>query len=203
MSLIRDLESKISHLEEILQNISVKILANIFYEDAPPARLLADSENYISALRETAEEAKSIMLLLKPERTPSIKRAFREFTQPIDAFIRTLREAEATRGSSKPSLEHLKAAIKQGQDFVGLAKEIAKNPSMCIAEILRLKEISEAKDYILRVNVPEAIYIRLEHLKKSLESLKAHILSLDESARDLLRCIDKAREEISKFQKVT
>lgn len=203
MLLIRDLESKISRLEELLHDISEKFLANVLYEDVSPSKLLADSENYINALKNVAEEIKDAMLILKPERAPSIRRAFRNFTQSINNFVKVLKETEETRGSSRLSLEHLKVAVKQGQDLVGLAREIIKDPSKSITEILRLKEISETKDYILRVSVPESIHMRLEYLKRSLESFKVHVSGLDQSARDLLKHIDKVREEISKFQAAT
>lgn len=201
MLLVKNLESKISYLENLLQSISGKILANVLYESAPPSKLLADSENYLNALRDTAEEIRDILLILKPERAPSIKRASREFTQPINVFIKTLKETMETQGSPKHSLEHLKMAVKQSQNFIELAKEIAKNPSKGMIEVLRLKEISDAKDYISRIHVPGAVYIRLEYLKKSLESFKAHVSSLEQSARDLLKHVDRVKEEISKFQR--
>jgi len=199
--LIKDLESKISYLEDLLQSISGKILANVLYESAPPSKLLADSENYLNVLRDTVEEIKNILLILKPERAPSIKRTFKEFTQLISVFIKTLKETVETQGSPKHSLEHLKMAVKQSQSFIELAKEIAKNPSKGMIEVLRLKEMSEAKDYISRIYVPEAVYMRLEYLRKSLESFKAHVSSLEQSARDLLKHIDRVKEEISKFQR--
>ncbi|MEM1515322.1 MAG: hypothetical protein QXH24_04650 [Candidatus Bathyarchaeia archaeon] len=200
MLLIKNLESKISYFERLLQNISRDILANVFYESALPSRLLADSENYLSALKNTAEEIKNALIILKPERAPSIKRAFREFIQLINVFTETLRNAEETQSSSKGSLEYLKEAVKQGRILINLARDIAKNPSKSIIEVLRLKEISDAKDYILRINMPEAVYARLEYFKKNLESFKEHVSSLEQIAKDLLKHIERIEEEISKLQ---
>ncbi|MEM1716304.1 MAG: hypothetical protein QXN24_01625 [Candidatus Bathyarchaeia archaeon] len=199
--LVKDLESKISHLEELLQSISREILANVFYESAPPSKLLADSESYLNTLKNIAEEIKDILLILSPERTPSIKREFRGFMHPVNVFIKALKETEGTGVSSKDTLEHLKTAIRQGQGFLELAKDVAKNPSKSISEVLRLKEMSETKDYISRIYVPEAVYLRLEYFRRSLESFKAHVSSLERSARELLKYISKIEEEISKLQR--
>ncbi|MEM1883508.1 MAG: hypothetical protein QXE14_02780, partial [Candidatus Bathyarchaeia archaeon] len=70
-----------------------------------------------------------------------------------------------------------------------------------ISEVLRLKEMSETKDYISRIYVPEAVYLRLEYFRRSLESFKAHVSSLERSARELLKYISKIEEEISKLQR--
>ncbi|MEM2454690.1 MAG: hypothetical protein QXN21_01950, partial [Candidatus Bathyarchaeia archaeon] len=87
MLMVKDLESKISYLESLLESVSRNILANVLYEEAPPSKLLADSENYVKSMKETSEEIKNIMLILKPERASSIKKAFSGFIQPIDSFV--------------------------------------------------------------------------------------------------------------------
>ncbi|MEM2717836.1 MAG: hypothetical protein QXJ13_01160, partial [Candidatus Bathyarchaeia archaeon] len=74
------------------------------------------------------------------------------------------------------------------------------SPSEIILEILRLKEIYEAKDYISKVSIPEAVYARLEYFKKSIESLKFSLSRLEQSIQELLRQIGRVEEEISKFQ---
>lgn len=201
MLLIRDLESKISHLVDSLQSISKNILANVSYESAPPSKLLADSEGYLSSLKGTADEVKNILLVIKPERAPSINKAFKELMQPINAFIRALKEAGETQVASKQLLEHLRSVVKSGQGFVELAREIANNPSKGIMEVLRLREISETKNYISRIHLPEVVQMRLEYLKRSLESFKMHVSRLEESARDLLKYIDWIEEEISRLQR--
>lgn len=201
MLLVKDLESKISHLENLLESISRNILANVFYEEASPSKLLSDSEDYINNVKRTTEEIKDLILILKPERAPSIKRTFREFIQPINSFVNALKEAEQTQSTPKISLEYLRKALAQSQEFINLAKEVAKDPSKSIAEILRLKEISDAKNYISRVYVPEAVHMRLEYFKRNMESFKTHVLNLEQSAKELLKHISRLEEEISKFQR--
>lgn len=199
--MVRDLESKISHLEDLLRSISSNILANVLYERAPPSKLLEDSGDYVNLLKKNAEEIRDIMLLLKPEREPSIRRALREFIQPINSYIETLNKpSEQAQNIAKQSLEHLRRAIAQSQEFINLARDIAKNPSGGIAEILRLKEVSEAKEYLSKVSVPETVHARLEHLKKSLENLRHCISGLERAAQDLLNCVCRLEEEISRFQ---
>jgi len=198
--LIKNLESKISYLEDLLERISRNILANVLYEEAPPSKLLADSENYIENIKMTSEEIRDLMFILKPERAPSIRRVFKEFIQPINSFVDSLKESEQAQSSLKISFEYLRKALAQSQSFINLAKDVAREPSRSIAEVLRLKEISDAKNYISKVYVPEAIYMRLEYFKRNLESFKTHALNLEQSVRELLKYISKLEEEISKFQ---
>jgi len=200
MLVIRDLEFRISHLEDLIQGISSEILANVLYEKAPPSKLLADSEDKVGIIKKTAEDIRDAILLLKPERTPSIKRAFRDFIQPINSFIEILKNPEQTQNATRQALDLLRKAVAQSQDFISLSRDIAKNPSKIILEVMRLKEISEAKDYLSKVSVPEALYTRLEHLRERLGALRSRILSLEQTAGELLKYVDRLEEEISKFQ---
>ncbi|MEM0010852.1 MAG: hypothetical protein QXW39_06770 [Candidatus Bathyarchaeia archaeon] len=200
MLIIKDLESKISHLEGLLESISKNILANVVYEEAPASKLLADSEGYISELRKIGEEVRNIMLVLKPERAPSIEKAFNGFVKLIDGYVESLKMSERTQTPQKTSLEYLRKIIVQCQSLIDLAKDVAKNPSKSISEVLRLKEISNAKDYISRIHIPEAVDMRLEYFRRSLENFKALVLSLEQSARELLKYMERLEEEISRFQ---
>jgi len=199
--MVKDLESKISYLESLLESVSRNILANVLYEEAPPSKLLADSENYVKSMKETSEEIKNIMLILKPERASSIKKAFSGFIQPIDSFVESLKVSAQAQSSPKSSIEYLRKAVAQSQDLINLAKEVVRDPSKSISEVLRLKEISDAKDYISRIYLPETVHMRLDYLKKNLESFKMNVLSLEQSARELLKYISRLEEEISKFQR--
>lgn len=199
--MIKDLESKIIRLEDLLQKISGEILANVLYEKFSPGELLAKSEDDINAMRKLADEMKDYMLLLKPERASSIRRSYREFMQPINSFLEILKkQAEPHQNLSKQALDYLRRAVTVGQDFIELSRDIIRAPSKTILEILRLKEICEAKDYISRVSIPEAVYVRLEYFRKSMESLKTSLSRLDQSIQELRRQISRIEEEISKFQ---
>jgi len=200
--IIKDLESKINYLEDLLGKVSSEILANVFYERISLEELWSRSEADIVAIRKAAEEIRDMMLTLKPERASSIRRAFKEFMQPVNSFIELFKKLpEQYYGNSKQAIDHLRGAIAESQGFINLAKEIAKNPSDGIFEILKLKEVYEAKEYISRVSIPEAVYARLEHLKRNMEALKPRISSLEQAAQELVRQMDKLQEEISKFQR--
>lgn len=200
--MIRDIEGKISYLEELMQRISNEIIANVSYERARPTDLWAKSETDINAVKGAAKEIRDAMLILRPERAPSIKRRFKALMQPIENFTETLRRSsEQDLSVSKQALEHLRAAIAEGQGFIDLAREILRNPSESILEILKLKEVYGAKEYLLRISVPEAVYVRLEHLTKSMETLKLRILGLEQAIQELLRQMDRVQEEIQKFHR--
>jgi len=200
--MIRDLESKIVYLEDLLQRVASEILANVLYEKTSPSNLWANSAEIINAIRKVSEEIKEGMLILKPDRAPSIKRAFRAFVQPINMFEETLKKpTESPYSSSKQALEQLRKAVTGSQEFIEMAKEVAKNPSKYILEILKLKEVYEAKEYISKVSVPDAVFARLEFLNKNMEILKHRISNLEQAVQELLRQIDRVQEEISKFQR--
>lgn len=200
--MIEDLKGKISRLEDLMQEISSEIIANVAYETAQPADLWAKSETSINSIKDAAKNVRDIMLILKPERASSIRRSFKAFIQPIENFVKTLKESsERDQSASKQALNHLRNAIKESQPFIELAKEIAQNPSESILEVLRLKEVYGAKEYISKVSVPETVYARLEHLKVGMNTLKLRVSSLEEAIKELLRQMDRVQEEISKFHR--
>lgn len=201
MLMIKDLESKIVHLEDLIQKISSEILANVTYEKLPPAELWARSEELISAVRKLAEEIRDKMLLLRPERTPTIRRKFRAFLQPLNSFKETLQNPADPYGASKQALEHLRTAVTESQEFIEIARDILEKPSEGILELLKLREVYETKDYISRVSVPETVYVKLEHLKRSMETLRLRISSLEQAIKDLLKQMDRFQEEASVFQR--
>jgi hypothetical protein len=199
--MIKELESKINYLKSLLEEISSKILVSIPYERALPEDLWSKSEMDINIVRRTAEEIRDMMLLLKPERGPSIRKAFRGFIQPINLFIEVLRKpSEQPQENLKQAIEHLRKAVVGGQEFIKVAEDILKNPSEGILEILKLKETYEAKEYISKISVPEAVFTRLEHFKKGMETLKLRILNLEQAVQELLKQMDKLQEEISRFR---
>ncbi len=200
--MIKELESKIAHLEDLLQRVASEILANVLYEKALPTDLWANSEKIIGAIKKVTEEIRESMLILKPDRAPSIRRKFKAFMQPVNAFEEILKKpAELSPNSSKQALEQLRKAVTESQEFIEMAKDIAKNPSQSIFEVLKLKEVYEAKEYISKVSVPDAVFARLEFLNKNMEILKHRISNLEQAVSELLRQIDRVQEEISKFQR--
>jgi len=200
--MIKELESKIARLEDLLQRAASEILANVLYEKALPTDLWANSEKIIGAIKKVTEEIRESMLILKPDRAPSIRRKFKAFMQPVNAFEEILKKpAELSPNSSKQALEQLRKAVTESQEFIEMAKDIAKNPSQSIFEVLKLKEVYEAKEYISKVSVPDAVFARLEFLNKNMEILKHRISNLEQAVSELLRQIDRVQEEISKFQR--
>lgn len=198
--MIKDLESKIVHLEDLIQKVSSEILANVAYEKLPPTELWARSEDLIGAIRNLTEEMRDKMLLLRPEKAPSIRRKFRAFLQPLNDFKEALQKPADPSGASKQALEHLRRVVTESQEFIEMARDIMEKPSEGILELLKLREIYEAKEYISRVSVPETVYVKLEHLKRSMETLRLRISSLEQTIKDLLKQMDKFQEEASVFQ---
>lgn len=201
MLLIKDLEMKIIHLEDLVQKISSEILANIASEKLSPVELWTLSEANVNAMIDLAEEISNTLLFLKPEKAPSIKKRLKAFIQPLNSFKEILHKTDSSIETSKQALEHLRTSIIESQEFINIAREIVKKPSEGIFEILKLKEVYESKEYISKVSVPEAVYMKIEHLKKSVEALKFRISNLEEAIKDLLRQMEKFQEATSVFQK--
>jgi prefoldin subunit 5 len=200
MLMIKELESKMVHLEDLIQKISSEILANVAYEKLPPIELWARSEDLVNAVRNLSEEIRDKMMLLRPERAPSIRRKFRAFLQPLNSFKETLQKPADPSEASKQALEHLRRAVTESQEFIEMVREILEKPSEGIIELLKLKEVYEAKEYISKVSVPETVYVKLEHLKRSMETLRLRISSLEQAIKDLLKQMDRFQEEASVFQ---
>jgi len=66
--------------------------------------------------------------------------------------------------------------------------------------LLRLKEVYDAKDYLSAVSIPEAMYIRLEGLKREIGNLKTSIANIEQALSELKRNLETILDEISKFR---
>ena len=160
IDVIQDYDLKISQFESLLQRITTETTSNVVLEKMAPSEVWKRSERDVTLLRELAEQLKSFMLLLKPERAPTIKRHAEALLKPLSIFEDILlRKSEGSPEDSRSALEELRKAVMEGSNLLGLAKEIRDNPSESISTILRLKEVYDAKEYLSAVSVPEATYV--------------------------------------------
>ena len=197
--MIQEYEEKIGQFEVLLQRITTDLTSNVVLEKMTPTDVWRRSERDITSLRDITGQLMDLMLLLKPEVAPTIRRR-------VDALLEHLRafeEALKKRGSeedSKVALEELRKASIEGANLLELAKKIRENPSKSLSTILRLKEVYDAKEYLSAVSIPEASFVRFENLKRAIRNLNLSILNVEQALKDLKSILDTVSDELSKFQ---
>jgi len=201
---IEDYNLKISQFEELLQRITSDITSNVVLEKLAPSEIWERSQRNVTLLRDLAKQLRDFMLLLKPERAPTIKRRVEALLKPLSIFEDILlRKSEGSPDDSRLALDELRRAAVEGANFLELVKEIRDNPSESIATILRLKEVYDAKEYLSAISIPEATYVRFEGLKKEIKNLRLSIASIERALEDLKHSLEGVAAEISKFRPIS
>jgi len=200
---IEDFDLNISRFGELLQRITANMASGVILERVPPLDLWNMFEADLMVLRDLAGRLKETMLFLNPERVPTIERRFRALMQPINGFKDILfQKSEEPLANSRLALEQLRKALIEGSDFLDLTKEMRNNPSKGISEVLKLREIYKAKEYVSSVSIPETVYARFAGLRRNLESLKLRVSDLERAIGELSKSIENVQEEIAKFRPV-
>jgi hypothetical protein len=199
--LIDDFSQSVSRFEELLQKISSSMTTGVVFEKLPPTELWERSETDVTSAESLAEQLKGLMLTLKPEKVPTIKEQTEALLQPLNSFREILhRGSEDPLAGSRLALEELRKAVVEGSKFLDLAKEVRKKPSESISEVLKLKEVYDAKEYLSAIPVPEATYVRFEGLRKNIKRLELSISNLEQSLGELRDDLDSVVEETMKFR---
>jgi len=198
---IEDYNLNISQFEELLQRITSDTTSNVVLEKLAPSEIWERSQRDVTSLRGLAEQLRDFMLLLKPERAPTIKRRVEALLKPLSIFEEILlRKSEGSPDDSRLALDELRRAAVEGSNLLELAKEIRDNPSESMATLIRLKEVYEAKEYLSAISIPEATYVRFEGLKKEIKNLRLSIANIERALKELKQSLDGVVDEISKFR---
>ena len=201
IDVIQDYEVKISQFENLLQRITTDMTSSVVLEKMVPSEVWRRSQRDVTLLRDLAKQLKDFMLLLKPERAPTIKRHVEALLKPLSNFEDILlRKSEGSPADSRVALDELRRAAIEGSNFLDLAKEIRDNPSEMISTLFRLKEVYDAKEYLSAVSVPEATFVRFEGLKKEIKNLRLSIVNMERALKDLKNGLDMVSAELSKFR---
>jgi len=200
MNVIQEYDLKISEFEDLLQRITADMASGAISERTVPSEAWKRTQRDIAIFRNLAKQIGNFMLILKPERAPTIKRHIVALTKPLSAFENILQKPEVSPEDSRIALEELRKATTEGSNILELAKEIRDNPSESISTILKLKEIYDAKEYLSAISIPEAAYVRFEGLKKEIKALRLSILNLERSLTNLKNSLDAVSAEVSKFR---
>jgi len=194
-SFARDMDE----FENALHRIANDLTTGAISEGLAPEEVWTRSESSVGSLRNLANQIMNVMLVLKPEKAPAIEKTYEAVANPLDAYKEVLfRSSQDPASSTRLAIGHLKKSISAGSEFLRLAKDIEKHPSEVIADILRLKEVHDAKDYISAVHVPEAVHARFLVLKKHLENLRSQMSNLEKNLEKIRTQIGIVEEEIKK-----
>ncbi|MFB0502438.1 MAG: hypothetical protein ACETWE_01235 [Candidatus Bathyarchaeia archaeon] len=198
--IIEGFRKDISEFEDLLQKIVTDITSGVIFERLPPAEIWNRSESSATTLRDLAERIRENMLLLKPERTATIEARFKAVLDPLNAFKDVLfQKTGQPVANARQALEQLRRSAMEGSELAKLAKEIESNPSEVISEVLRLREVYGAKEYLSAIPVPELVHNRLLSLNRHIGSLRSYISHLEKALGEAKAQLDAVEEEIRKF----
>ena len=191
----------INEFGNLLQRIGSEITSGAVPEGLIPAELWKRSESTVASLQNLADRIMKAMLVLKPEKAPIIEKKHEAISGSLNAFKEVLsRKTEDPTGSIRLALEHLRKSVAEGSEFLRLAKDVESHPSEVISEILKLKEVYAAKDYLSALPVPEAVLARFSVLRKRFENLRSQTSNLGKALEDVRTQMDIVEEEINKFR---
>jgi len=190
----------IREFEDLLQKIATDITSGVIFERLPPAEIWKRSESSATILSNLAERIRENMLLLKPEKSSSIEARFKAVADPLNAFKDVLfQKTGEPVGKSRQALEQLRRSVMEGSDLLKLAKEIEGSPSEAISEVLRLREVYGAKEYISAIPVPELVHKRFASLNRQISSLRSYMSSLEKALAEVKAQLNIVEEELKKF----
>ncbi len=195
-----DYGRRIDEFERVLQKFASDITSGVVFERLSPMDLWSRAENPVTNLKNLAEGLKKTMLILKPEKYNEIERFHEALVQPLSAFRDMLfQKTVDPAANSRLAMEQLRKAMIAGSDLVVFARDIQKNPSPLIKEVLRLKEVYQTKDYLSTINVPGAFEVNLRSLLRSVEDLISFLDGLERAIDGARRSLKSLREESLRF----
>jgi len=198
--ILEDYGHQIDEFERVLQKFASDITSGAVFERLPPMDLWSRAEIPVTNLKNLAEGLKRTMLILKPEKYTEIERFHEALVQPLSAFKDALfQKTTDPAANSRLAMEQLRKAMIAGSDLVVFARDIQKNPSPLIKEVLRLKEVYQTKEYLSTINVPGAFGVNLRSLLKSVENLISSLDSLEKAMDGVRRNLISLRDESLRF----
>ena len=169
----------IDKYEEALQKVENDILSRAFSKSLPPTELLGKTKDLIAIIKDLTRNFKETMLIIKPEKTPIITQLFKDIIKPLNAYEELL--LQKTNDNASKALKQLGKAMLQSTNFLNLAKQIRDEPSPVIQEILKLREVYEAKEYLASVQIPKAFQAKLNHLNEHIEMFSTSLTNLEKA----------------------
>lgn len=195
-----EFDEKISEFEQILQKVASDIASGVLYEKLPPSELLKKTEQYVNRLNDLATSTEEIMLILKPEKTPTIQSLSKKLTSTLTTFKNILLQNTADPlANSRLAFEQLKKAVTDGSDFLFLMREIKSNPSPLIDAILTFKKASEAKASVISIKASEDVQPLIKYILSRIDEFRESLMGLEKRVNELKQITRELQEESLKI----
>jgi len=198
--MLTELDREIMDFADVLHEIATNITGKALYERLPPAQLWKKAEVPVTRLLKLTESLRDKMLTLKPEKKHSIEQRCNAITNPLESFKEIILRNAEPQESTKLALEQLRSVVLSGSDLLSLAKEIRNAISPAINEILKLREIYVAKDYISSVQVPDALKVRLTNLIEQVNALETAVMGLENALKRVKGRVVKLQKEAMRLR---
>jgi len=199
--MIREEFSKLSkEFEENLQHLATDITTGVLFERLPPMDLWKRAEALATRLKELAESCKEHMLVLNPEQATTIEERFNAFSQGLTNFRDILFQNSADPlANSRLAFDQLRHAVVEGSEFLMQIREVKENPSPLINEVLRLREVLEAKGTVVPIEAPETVQPMLERLMRDVELLRTSLVALERAVQDVKERVRALQDNSLRF----
>ncbi len=195
-----EFNEKIAEFERILQDVASDIASGVLFEKLPPSELLKKTEHYVNRVSDLATSSEKLMLILKPEKTSTIKSMCKKLTQTLTTFKDILlQNTPDPLANSRLAFEQLRKALTDGSDFLFLMREVRDDPSPLIETILNYKKASETKASVISIQAKEDIQPVIKYVLSRIDEFRAALIGLEKKLDELKRIMRELQEESLKI----
>lgn len=200
-SLVKEeFDGKIGEFEGILQKIASDIASGVLSEKLPPSELLRKTENYTNRLKDLVKNSEELMLILKPERTYTIKATSKNLTQALTTYKDILlQNTPDPLANSRLAFEQLRKALTDGSDFLFLMREVRDNPSPLIDAIINFKRASETKSSVISIQAREDVEPLIKYVLTRIDDFRAALIGLEKKVDEMRQILRELQEESLKI----
>lgn len=200
MTIHDELNGQIELFEKLAQKVTLEIIDNTVFQKASIPEARSRAEASINKLKDLAYRMKENMLTLKPEKHLTIERVYRSVVEPLEDFGEMISKKTGEASIPREALEKLRRAVINGSELILLAKNIVADPSRILTEIMRLKEIAEAKEYISMISAPETLLTRIRSVLEEVEDLESAISILQSRLEGIRIKVDRIKDALKKIR---
>ena len=195
-----EFDEKLSEFEEIMQKVASDMASGVFSEKLPPSELLKKTEQYVNRLSDLTTKSEELMLILKPEKTSTIKSLCKNLTQTLTTFKSILlQNTSDPLANSRLAFEQLRKAVTDGSDFLFLMREIKDDPSPLISAILTFKKASETKASVISIQASEDFQPLIKYVLSRIDDLRAALMGLEKKIGEMKQIMRELQEESLKI----
>ena len=177
---------QLSQFEENLQKLAKDIASGVIFERLEPNELWKRSEETVTRLMELLESLHEKMLILKPEKAPTIESQCGNMANSLKNFKEILfQKTPEPLANSRLAFEQLRKAVTDGSDLLVLMRQIRDEPNPVIDAMIRLKTAAEIKGPVLTIEAPKELQPMIEKTFKHIEAIRASIISAEKALGEM------------------